>query len=220
MSLSVIRIGAKVSPTASLIIVHGLGDTGEGWTFLPQILDMPHVNYVFPNAPTKPLSVAGGQMVPQWFDIFEFGNPNARQDEKGYWESVGKISTLIDEEIARGIAPERIVVGGFSQGAAVSLGVAATYHRKIGGFLILSGFFPAKNSVESKLVDFNKTTKLFHGHGTVDPMIDVDYARRTSALFKSLGFTNYNLTEYAGMAHSTNNEELLHVRSFLESIVS
>lgn len=219
MSLPVIRISAKAQPTASIIIAHGLGDTGEGWTFLPQILDMPHINYIFPNAPTKPLSVAGGQMVPQWFDIFEFGNPNAKQDSVGYWESVDKINSLIDEEISNGIPRERIIVGGFSQGAAVALGVAATYKKKIGGFLILSGFFPAMNSVSSRIVDTNKTTKLFHGHGTVDPVISIGYGRTAAADFKSLGFTNYNLNEYPGMAHSTNNEELLHIRSFIEDIL-
>lgn len=219
MSLSVIRIAAKAEPTASIIISHGLGDSGEGWTFLPQILNMPHINYIFPNAPTKPLSIAGGQMVSQWYDIFEFGNPNAKQDEVGFWESVSKINSLIDEEIAKGIPAERIIVGGFSQGAAISLGVAATYKKKIGGFLILSGYFPAKNSVASKITDFNKSTKLFHGHGTVDPVIGLDSARSSAELFKSLGFTNYDLNEYPGMAHSTNNEELAHVRSFIQNIL-
>lgn len=217
MSLPVIRVAAKAEAKASMIIAHGLGDSGEGWSFLPQMLDFPHLNYIFPNAPTKPLTAAGGQMVPQWFDVFEVGNPHARQDEDGFWASVAEISSLIDQEIARGIPPEKIIVGGFSQGAAVSLGVAATYKKKIGGFLIMSGFFPAKNSVASKLTEHNKQSNIFHGHGTADPVININYARSSAELFKTLGFDNYDLKEYVGMAHSTNNQEMVAIRNFVES---
>jgi len=54
--------------------------------------------------------------MPGWFDIYNLGDINGRQDEDGMKESVKTVHKLIKEEIDSGISSERIIVGGFSQG--------------------------------------------------------------------------------------------------------
>lgn len=219
MALNVLRVNAPKTATSSVIIMHGLGDSADGWKFLSDMLHQyepfNNVNFIFPNAPVKPLSIAGGQMVSQWFDIYDMGNANARQDEDGYWNSVRKISNIIDDEINNGIDPSKIVVGGFSQGASLSLGIAASYEKKLGGILCLSGFFNMRKGITSRLCDINKETAIFHGHGDMDQMININMARDAANYYKGLGFTNYNLKEYPGMGHSTCNEEITDIADFL-----
>lgn len=218
--MNVLRVNAPIKATGTVIILHGLGDSADGWKFLSNMLhqyeQFKSVNFIFPNAPIKPLTVAGGQRISQWFDIFEMGNPHARQDEDGYWNTVSNISSLIDEETKKGIDSSKIIVGGFSQGGSVSLGVAASYDKKLAGILCLSGFFNMKQGVHSRLRDINKNTPIFHGHGDLDPMININIARSTAKYFKdNLGFTNYDLREYPGMTHSTCNEEISDIADFI-----
>jgi predicted esterase len=219
MGSNVLRFNAPLQATASVIILHGLGDSGEGWRFLSDMLHQHDkfktVNFIFPNAPVKPLSIAGGQEVSQWFDIYEMGNPNARQDEDGYWASVARVGNWIDDEILNGIDPSKIVVGGFSQGASLSLGISAAYDKKLAGILCLSGFFNMRQGITSRLKDANKSTDIFHGHGDMDPMIRVDLAKSAAKYFKEQGFANYNLKIYPGMGHSTCEEELTDIADFL-----
>lgn len=219
-----LRVNAPVKASASVIILHGLGDSANGWRFLSDMLhreqQFQSVNFIFPNAPVRPLSVAGGQRISQWFDIYEMGNPNARQDEDGYWGSVKQICHLIDNEVNNGIDPSKIIVGGFSQGASVSLGIASCYEKKLAGVLCLSGFFSMKKGLSSRLVDTNKETSIYHGHGDLDPVIGIDYARLTHQYFKQLGFSHYELHEFSGMAHSTCNEELADIRNFISTHLS
>lgn len=220
MSLNALRVNAPLKATSTVIILHGLGDSADGWRFLSDLLhqyeQFKTVNFIFPNAPVKPLSCAGGQRISQWFDIFELGNPDARQDEDGYWSSVSKINNLIEDESNNGIDSSKIIIGGFSQGASISLGVAASYEKKLAGVLCLSGFFGMKQGITSRLKDTNKSTPIFHGHGDLDPVININWARATAKYFKNeLGFSNYNLQEYPGMAHSTCNEEISEIAEFI-----
>ena len=63
MSVSAIRIPANGSlAKAAVIFLHGLGDSGDGWSWLPQLVSQSKlindpINYVFPNAPKIPVTI-------------------------------------------------------------------------------------------------------------------------------------------------------------------
>lgn len=225
MSMNVLNMNApSANATASIIMIHGLGSSSDDMKHLTQSLyrtsKFDHVNFVLPDAPVRPLTISGGALVPRWFDVFALGNANARQDEDGYWESVQYINKLIENEINKGIDPSKIIVGGFSQGASLSLGVAATTDKKLGGFVSLSGFFAMKQGISSKYDEINKNTPIFHGHGDMDQVINFNYGKSTATYFKEeLGFTNYQFHEYIGMPHSTCSEELQDLVDFLGKII-
>ncbi|KAK6197413.1 acyl-protein thioesterase 1 [Scheffersomyces amazonensis] len=225
-----IRISAITKPAKSaVIIVHGLGDTGEGWSWFPnlvkqaKILKNPEsVNYVFPNAPQIPITVNGGYVMPAWFDIYEFGNPNARQDVPGFFKSCDTLISLIKEQTeVHNIPAEKVIIGGFSQGAAISLATASLLDFKIGGVIAMSGFCPIKDDIKAKLdgkTPINAGTPVFQGHGEADPMIVKAYGEQTSEFYKSLGFTNYTFKTYSGVAHSAGDDELVDVVKFIAGI--
>ncbi|CAI5759712.1 unnamed protein product [Candida verbasci] len=222
-SLSAVRINNQAK--SAIIFLHGLGDTGNGWSFLPQVIQQTKlvqepINYIFPNAPSIPITVNNGYIMPGWFDIYEFGNPNAKQDIQGFFKSCDVLKSLIKEQIDKyDIKPEKIIIGGFSQGAAVSLATISLLDFKIGGCIALSGFCPVKDELKPKINSANFDTPIFQGHGTVDPIVNFDYGKKTSELYKSWGFKDLKFHEYDGVAHSASEEELIDVIRFIKNIL-
>lgn len=93
----------------------------------------------------KPITIAHGEAMPAWFDILSSSH-GARQkdgdeDEFGMEESLETMELLVEEEVRGGVPRERVVVGGFSQGAALAL-LMAVKGRKVGGVVVLSGYMP------------------------------------------------------------------------------
>lgn len=226
MSVSAIRIPANGSQgKAALIFVHGLGDSGQGWSWLPQLIAQSKlittpINYVFPNAPEIPITINNGYRMPAWFDIYELGNPNAKQDIEGFFKSCDILKNLVKQQIEEfKIPPEKIIIGGFSQGAAISLATLATMETKIGGCVALSGFCALRKEVESKLLSANLDTPIFQGHGTADPIINYQYGKKTSEFFKELGFKNLDFQTYPGVQHSASDEELAAVIKFIKDVL-
>lgn len=226
MSISAIRIPANGSQgKAALIFIHGLGDSGKGWSWLPQLIGQSKaintpINYVFPNAPEIPITFNNGYRMPGWFDIYELGNPNAKQDVEGFFKSCEILKNLVKQQIEEfNIPAEKIIIGGFSQGAAISLATIATMDTKIGGCIALSGFCPVRKEVESKKLNANLDTPIFQGHGTVDPIINYNYGKLSSEFYKELGFKNLNFHTYPGVAHSASDEELTEVIKFIKDVL-
>lgn len=228
-AITAIRFNATKTPAkAAIIFLHGLGDTGEGWSWLPQLInqtdlipDAQSINYVFPNAPQIPITVNGGMRMPGWFDICEFGNPNARQDINGFFKSCDVLKSLIQEQIDKyNIPANKIIIGGFSQGAAISLATVSLLNFKIGGVVALSGFCAVSEELEKRLVkDVNFDTPIFQGHGTADPIIAYDFGKRTSELYHRLGYKKIQFNTYPGVAHSASEEELIDVVKFIKDVL-
>lgn len=229
MSVSAIRTNATTSAKSAIIFVHGLGDSGEGWSWFPQVIQQtglvksyPEINFVFPNAPSIPITANGGMVMPGWFDIFQFGNPNAKQDTDGFLKSCNVVKELVREQIEKHNVPaERIIIGGFSQGAAITMATLSLLDYKIGGLVALSGFCPVTKAIAENhnKSGVNFDTPVFQGHGEADPVINFGYGKDLSDFFKSLGFTNWNFNGYPGVAHSTNNQELVDVIKFIGQIL-
>ena len=229
--ISAIRIPAATKPAkAAIIFVHGLGDSGEGWSWFPQLVKQSNIiknheeiNYVFPNAPNMLITANGGYVMPGWFDIYEFNNPNAKQDVSGFLKSSEVLKELIKEQLEiNNIPPERIIIGGFSQGAAMALVTASLLDHKIGGVVALSGFCPVKDTISKQ---HNKTgvnfkTPFFQGHGTADPVINFELGKQTSEFYQSLGFDNYTFKSYAGVGHTADDQELRDAMQYINSILS
>lgn len=229
MSISCVRVNATKSANAAVIFIHGLGDSGDGWSWFPKVVSLTglvksndEINYVFPNAPNIPITVNGGMRMPGWFDIYAFGDPSAKQDVDGFFKSCNVVKLLITEQIEKhNISPERIIIGGFSQGSAISMAVLSLLDIKIGGLVALSGFCPVTDALPGKTnkSGINFDTPVFQGHGTVDPIIAHQYGKLSSDFYKSLGFKNWDFRSYNGVAHSTSEDELVDVVRFISSIL-
>lgn len=87
-------------------------------------------------------------LVRQRFDIFSFG-PDSPEDEEGMLESKAALSEIINQEIQGGIPPSRIVLGGFSQGGAMSLLTGLTGETKLAGLVCISGWLIMRNKFKA-----------------------------------------------------------------------
>ena len=200
--LGVSAMTSKATTSSSyrgaLIFLHGLGDSPRGWSGLEQSLprlkpSLGDIKYVFPAAPTIPITINGGMSMPGWFDLYDWPiGVGSRDDPAGLKRGVAQIR----EEVARletdhGIPPEKIVIGGFSQGGAVAL--LSCYHQVTGdggetgaaaspkraafaGCVGLSAWLTLPKEVVADAAaaggdDPRKTIPLFWGHGTYDDKV-------------------------------------------------
>lgn len=115
---------------------------------------------------------------------------STEEDEAGIMRSRTTIHRLIDAEIASGISSERIIIGGFSQGGAMSLLSGATCEHKLGGIVALSGYMLLKNKFKDLVPEgnANKDTEIFMGHGDQDPLVLTEWGRMTAAKMSELGW--------------------------------
>lgn len=148
-------------------------------------------------------------------------------DEEGEEEilvSVEYLCKLIDEEVSRGVKLERIIIGGFSQGCAVSLvtALASRYAGKLGGVVGLSGYLPRGKKIRERRVKFVKggEMKVFLAHGTRDMLVPMRVFRDAKARIEStVGEDVVESHEYEGLGHVTSGVEFRDMCTFLEKIV-
>jgi predicted esterase len=210
--------------TATVIFVHGLGDTGYGWADAVENWrrrsKLDEVKFILPHAPQIPITCNGGMRMPGWFDIFALGGRpddlRKNQDEKGIEVTRDYLRDLVKAEMDGGIPAERIVLGGFSQGGAMSLLTGLTSNVKLGGIVGLSSWLPLDHKLPDYLkeYDLNRETPILMCHGDSDPVVPTAFGKSSSEALKEQGF-KVTFTVYPGMAHSACVEELDEVQDFL-----
>ena len=102
--------------TASVIWLHGLGADGNDFAPLVPELRLPtdlSVRFIFPHAPQIPVTINAGYIMPAWYDILEM-NLERKVDERQLIASAEAVQRLVEREIARGVASEKIILVGFS----------------------------------------------------------------------------------------------------------
>lgn len=220
MLLKTVELESAPNPTISIIWMHGLGADGNDFVPIVKELDLggcPPIRFVFPHAPQIEVTINGGRMMPAWYDIMdsEFGRDD---DEKSMRTSEADIRELIEREKTRGIATEKILIAGFSQGCAMTFQVGLRYPEKLGGLLCLSGYLPLENSFEAERSEANKNIPVYYGHGRGDPVIPIARAQRSLELLKKLGY-DVEWHEY-NMPHSVCMEEINDISAFLKRVLS
>lgn len=172
---------------ASVIWMHGLGADGHDFLSIVDQLQLPaslKVRYVFPHAPVRPVTIQGGLPCRAWFDIFDL-NRLDREDTVGLAQSERAIHALIEQQIALGISPHRILLAGFSQGGAIAQYAALRSSYRLGGVVGLSAYLPLANQV--KPTPFNQSLPVFLAHGSCDPILPLQLGVRSVSILKKLG---------------------------------
>ena len=207
-------------PTAAIIWMHGLGADAHDFEPVLPFLDLGPgcpVRYVFPNAPVRPVTLNGGMQMRAWYDLLSMDR-NAAEDEAGIRDSATGIDALIAREIARGIAPERIVMAGFSQGGAMALFTALRYPERLAGVLALSTYLPLAAAVAEERTDVNATLPIFMAHGDGDDVVPINFARNSRKRLTGLGY-EVDWREYP-MPHSVSPPELEDIKAFLGRLLN
>ena len=206
--------------TAAVVWLHGLG--ADGHDFEPVAAELRRgglddVRYVFPHAPVRPVTINGGMAMRAWYDI---AGPelDRRADEEGVRESAGIARALADEQIARGIAPERVILAGFSQGGAIALYAGLRFPFRVAGILALSTYLPAANSLAVQAHDANRDVPIFLAHGSQDTVIALALSERSRAAMAALGYV-VEVHTYP-MPHSVCAEEIRDIANWLHRVLA
>ncbi|KAL8567679.1 hypothetical protein ACOMHN_008987 [Nucella lapillus] len=180
--------------TASVILLHGSGGTGEHLQSTFQILlreglSFPHIRVIYPTAPVRPYTLARGMRSSVWFDRHTLG-----LDGKEITESVdamaAQLGQLVQEEISSGISPHRILIGGFSMGGTMALHLGYRFHPQAAGVLVMSSFLCDDSSVYKHLETRDQAAPvppLLQFHGEEDDLVVYDWGQATHSKLKSLG---------------------------------
>ncbi len=209
------------NPTASVIWLHGLG--ADGFDFQPIVpqLNLPNdlsVRFIFPHAPTMPVTMNGGFVMPAWYDLYSLkvDNPDTNpQDAEGIKKSAASIQQLIKQENDRGIPNERIILIGFSQGGAMTLYTGLTVDKPLAGLIALSCYLPLHTTIATELNPETKTTPIMMAHGTQDPVVLFEYGKESAKLLEELGY-QVDWFEYP-MEHSVCPDETLAIGKWITS---
>jgi phospholipase/carboxylesterase len=219
-ALDSIQIETAPNPTASVIWLHGLGADGNDFVPIVRELDLsgcPAIRFVFPHAPTIPVTINNGYVMRAWYDIL--GTDIARrEDEAGLRKSQALVEQLIAQEKARGIAADHIVLAGFSQGCAMTLQTGLRHPEKLAGLLCLSGYLPIHATVQDERNSANHDTPIFLAHGRGDNVIPIDRAEKSRDMLQALGY-KVEWHEYM-MPHSVCEEEIEDIGAWLKRVLA
>ncbi|XP_065351103.1 acyl-protein thioesterase 1 [Cloeon dipterum] len=214
MAASPVVIAASAKHTATVIFLHGLGDTGHGWASGMAAIRPPHVKVICPTAPTMPVTLNAGFRMPSWFDLRSL-DADGPEDEEGIKNACNLVHKMIDEEVKEGIASERIVIGGFSQGGALALYSALRSNKTLGGVMALSCWLPMHRQFPGAAVG-NKDIPFVQCHGDCDPVVPYKWGQATATLMKQF-LSKAEFRTYRGMAHGSSDEEMRDLKKFLEA---
>ena len=214
-----IELESAPLPLCAVIWLHGLGADGNDFASIVPQLDLrgcPPIRFIFPHAPSMPVTINGGYVMPAWYDILG-ANLVDRQDVAGIQKSEKAIVALIEQEAARGIAYERIVLAGFSQGCAMALHTGLRLPHRLAGIMALSGYLPLADRFTSERHTANAHTPVFMAHGTQDPVVILKRGEDSRDALKALGHPVQWHTY--PMPHSVHPQEIVDIAAFLKQVL-
>jgi phospholipase/carboxylesterase len=184
-----------------MVMLHGLGDSIEGYRWLPEAMGLPWMNYLLVNAPDE---YYGGY---SWFDFAGNTVPGAERSRKALFE-------LLDSWRAKGFPTEQTTFGGFSQGCLMAIEVGLRYPHRFAGVVGISGYVCAPEKLVQELSPVALQQRLLITHGTLDPMIPFAGVREQVNLLKAAGL-HIEWHEFVKQHTIAGEDELDVIRNFV-----
>lgn len=216
--LEAIETSTRPDTRHSVIWLHGLGADGHDFAPIVPELVRPHwpgIRFVFPHAPMRPVTINGGMQMRAWYDILGMDFTQRREDEAGVRQSFAQVDALIAREVERGTPASRIVLAGFSQGGAITLGTGLRRSEPLLGLVALSTYLPLAELSESESTPAGRQTPIFMAHGQLDPVVPHAAGSRSASRLRELG-ASVSWHEYP-MQHAVCAEEIRDLGDWLEA---
>ena len=218
-----------------VIFLHGVGGSGSEWKrFLQKILP-PRTKLILPSAPVAPVDLFFGREMSSWYNMYDSYTSNILEVKR----MAELFHQLIQDEVDKGVRPECIVLGGFSQGewcvpvyclascdlslhpagGALALYVSLTAHLNLGGTFVLSSYLLAPWELQDKSITRNNSNSpILICHGLEDVKVPVPWALHCHSLVSTLN-TKCKLKKYVGLGHDVNSAVQHDVQIFLTNIL-
>jgi len=198
---------------AAVIWLHGLGADGHDFEPIVRELTPPvATRFVFPHAPVRSVTINLGARMRAWYDILSMERTDL-EDEEGIYASAAAVRALIAAEVARGVAADRIVIAGFSQGGAIALQVALRYPHPLAGVLALSSYLPLPTTLAAERSQANAPIPVFMAHGADDATLPEALGLSSRETMQRLGY-EVEWHSYS-MGHSVCAEEIGDINRWL-----
>ena len=218
--LDIIEAESGDKPTATILILHGLGADGNDFVPLAEELDLDAigpVRFIFPHAPEMPVTINGGYRMRAWYDIIGF-DADAPQDEAGLRRSQALVEALLAREQERGMPSHRIVLAGFSQGCAMALLTGVRHAQRLAGIAGLSGYLPLAGKTQAERSQANAQTPIFLAHGAHDEVVALERGEASRDALLALGHP-VEWHEYL-MGHAVSPLEIAELNEWLVRVLS
>ncbi len=207
------------NPTGTVLWLHGLGADGHDFApIVPQLVESHErpLRFVFPHASVRPVTINNGIAMRAWYHILGFGR-GIPHDEAGIRASDIEVGALIVRENQRGIPTNRIVLGGFSQGGAISLFSGPRYPERLAGIMGLSCYLLLEDLLPVERTRANYSTPIFLAHGNQDPVVDFRRGLEAKQLLEAGG---YPVEWHAyTMPHSVCPQEIADIATWLRKVL-
>jgi phospholipase/carboxylesterase len=206
-------------PSGCVIWLHGLG--ADGYDFVPIVkeleqMGLPNTRFVFPHAPKIPVSINGGYVMRAWYDIKNV-DLQRQEDEGGIRQSQATIEQLIDDQIALGFTPDRIVLAGFSQGGAIAYQTGFRSRHKVAGIVTLSTYLPCESTLDAEFNPENVGIPVLAAHGSQDNIVLIERGEKAVEILQGKG-VQVRWFSYP-MAHSVCGDEVVEIAGFLKEVL-
>jgi phospholipase/carboxylesterase len=201
LPLDHVWLPAREPARTVMVILHGLGDSAEGFLWIQDGLSIDSLDYVLLNAPTPYYTGF------RWYDL----PPNQAPGIANSRKILNEVFSQIEQQ---GYPPGRTFLFGFSQGCLMTLEFGARYGRRLAGYIGVSGY---STDPEALLREMNPEVN--HGdwlitHGTNDEILPVTATRAQMRFFNEHGF-KIDYREYVKPHTIDFRRELLDIREWL-----
>jgi len=207
-STDAVVLTPAAAATATVIWLHGLGADGHDFVpIVPELELLPPlaVRFVFPHAPVRPVTINNGMRMRAWYDI-KVPSAGGPEDEQGIRASAVLLGQYIQRERDAGIAANRIVVAGFSQGGAIALHAALRHPERLAGVMGLSTYLPLRATLAAEAAPANHNLPILMCHWSFDPMLPMQLGLASRDHLRSAGY-RVEWKEYP-MQHQICREEI------------
>lgn len=188
-----------------MLVLHGLGDSLEGYRFLPDVLQLPDLNFLLVNAPDH---YFGGF---SWYDY-------QGEEKAGVDRSREMLFELLDQQRDQGFSSADTLMFGFSQGCLMTLEVGCRYPHKLAGCVGVSGYSHDPDKLLANLSAVAKEQKFLLTHGTDDPVVPFQRTEQQVERFRTSGL---DMAWHAfPKVHTIIEEEIRTIRAFVQSRIS
>jgi phospholipase/carboxylesterase len=210
--------GEAIKANAAIIWLHGLGASGDDFApIVPQLKldDSLAIRFIFPHAPTRPITINGGMAMPAWYD-FVINGVDREVNKNDLDQTTQSIMDLIQRELDRGVSSDHIIIAGFSQGGAIAYQVAMKWQTDTNG--PLAGLMAMSTYIADESVVINsqmpKAFPIHIYHGDQDHVVPISLGLKAKELLENNGYTP-DYSEYS-MEHSVCVSQIRDIAYFID----
>ncbi len=195
-----------------MVLLHGLGANGYDFAdLIPEFTRQSAFNLkvILPHAPMRPLTIAGGERVPSWYDILAMAESRIVNEEQ-VKISVKMVADLLQEALKE-VNAQQLLLAGFSQGGAIALESFLTLPQTVGGCLAMSTY--TLHDPAGAAGHPNQQTPILMQHGTQDPVVQYPLGQRSAKSLQAAGF-QLQWQEYP-MQHQVCESQIVAIREWV-----